>query len=354
MRAWSALAQQFQIDHDVLAAHRGGLVARFCRLGGWAIVATGAVHLLQGNWAMATLNASVSLLLLGNASRLQTGRAPLVPFELLAALLIAAIVTSTWLQGMPGLVWSYPMLFLLFFALPHRRALVFCGLQVVLVCGVAQATLGTGLALRVLFSLVFVLLMILMVLRLIGQLQQTLLVQAITDPLTGCYNRRHLQTQLDGLSRPAHAAAAPGPVLLAIDIDHFKRINDRHGHARGDEVLKDLVRLIAARQRLGDLLFRTGGEEFMLLLPRTPLADARHLAETLRQRVAGSALLGDEALTVSIGVSALAARADVQDWLRAADAALYEAKRRGRDCVVVAGEAGAASGLQPEQPQAVG
>lgn len=337
MRPWRAWAQTFQIDHDVLAEHRGSLVARFCRLGGWAILATGVVQLLQGNLPMVLLNAGVSLLLLRNAARLRASQVPLVPFELLAVLLIAAILTSTYLQGMPGLVWSYPLLFLLFFALPHRRALLFCGLLVVPVCVMAQLTLGTGLALRVLFSLAFVLLMILMVLRLIGQLQQTLMQQAITDPLTGCYNRRHLQTQLDKLSLPALVAAGPGPVLLAIDVDHFKRINDRHGHGRGDEVLQGLVRLIGTRQRLGDLLFRTGGEEFMLLLPRASEADALQVAEALRQRVAASGLLGAEPLTVSIGVSALAAVRDVEAWLRAADAALYEAKRRGRDRVVMAG-----------------
>jgi diguanylate cyclase (GGDEF)-like protein len=203
-------------------------------------------------------------------------------------------------------------------------------------CTVSYQVLGPGLALRLLVSMGFVLLMIQVVLGVLGRLQRRLVEQAITDPLTGTYNRRHLQTQLDRLNLPSGEMRGPTPALLAIDIDHFKRINDTHGHATGDAVLRALVALIATRQRLGDVLFRTGGEEFMLLLPRTPPAAAQALAEDLRRRVEAAALLPDRPVTVSIGIASLRPEGGVDAWLRAADAALYRAKQGGRNRVELA------------------
>jgi diguanylate cyclase (GGDEF)-like protein len=127
--------------------------------------------------------------------------------------------------------------------------------------------------------------------------------------------------------------------VLAIDIDHFKRINDEHGHAVGDMVLCRLVTAIGARKRGGDLLARIGGEEFVLLLPRITLAAAQGVAEELRERLAQAELVPGRAVTVSIGISALAPGQSVDAWMHAADAALYEAKRAGRDRIVVAAAA---------------
>jgi len=132
------------------------------------------------------------------------------------------------------------------------------------------------------------------------------------------------------------AYAAAGDALLAIDIDHFKRINDVHGHAVGDQVLCRLVAAMGARKRSGDLLFRTGGEEFVLLLPRISLPAAQTAAEELRQRLAQAELLPGESVAVSIGLSALAPGHSVDTWLQAADTALCQAKHSGRNRVVVA------------------
>ena len=128
----------------------------------------------------------------------------------------------------------------------------------------------------------------------------------------------------------------PANALLLIDVDHFKRINDEHGHDVGDAVLCRLVEVVSTRKRSGDLLFRTGGEEFVLLLPQTLPEAALRVAEDLRQRLAQAELLPGRSVTVSIGVSALAPGQTAKAWTKAADQALYEAKRQGRNCVVVA------------------
>jgi diguanylate cyclase (GGDEF)-like protein len=131
-------------------------------------------------------------------------------------------------------------------------------------------------------------------------------------------------------------SAAPASLLL-IDVDRFKRINDQFGHAKGDSVLKGIVSLVAKRSRKLDLLFRIGGEEFMLLLPDTQEAAAAVVAEQLRASVAESPLLDDRQLTLSIGVGELQPGESLDAWMKHTDDALYAAKKAGRNRVVCRG-----------------
>jgi len=167
--------------------------------------------------------------------------------------------------------------------------------------------------------------------------ERRLVEQAITDPLTGAYNRRHLEFCLDQAVARRARTAEPASLLL-IDVDYFKRINDTWGHAQGDAALKRLVALVAARRRRLDVLFRLGGEEFVLLLPGTRYIGALAVAEGLRASVAAAALLPDGAqLSISVGVSELAAGQSAPRWLEDADTALYRAKRSGRNRVSASG-----------------
>lgn len=179
------------------------------------------------------------------------------------------------------------------------------------------------------------------------RLQERLHQQAIRDPLTGLFNRRHLE---DALALAGAHAAATGEALslIALDVDHFKRFNDTFGHEAGDAVL---VRVGAALRDLappGAVPARPGGEEFTLLLPGLGTDAALALAERLRGTVAGWSLshagmaLGQ--VTVSLGVAALGVHAPTPDGLpRAADEALYAAKAGGRNRVMVARGAEAAA-----------
>lgn len=160
---------------------------------------------------------------------------------------------------------------------------------------------------------------------------------AMLDPLTGVYNRR----TLDDLGRRAVADArrAQRPLaLLAIDIDHFKQINDDFGHEAGDLALKALVERLQLELRAGDLISRVGGEEFVVVLPGVDETGARSLAERIRSRIGESTFAIDGAhvpLRVSIGAGAISPAADDFDNLRqATDRALYAAKRGGRNRVV--------------------
>lgn len=158
---------------------------------------------------------------------------------------------------------------------------------------------------------------------------------ARTDALTGVHNRRAI---LEAAGAMGESPAGARTLALAmIDADHFKRINDTHGHAAGDEVLRRLSDTLRSQCRTTDLVGRYGGEEFLVLMPDTDLVGARVLAEKIR--VAVEALPPEPVpISVSIGVAATAPGRDLQQALLAADRALYEAKAAGRNCVRVAGD----------------
>jgi diguanylate cyclase (GGDEF)-like protein len=162
---------------------------------------------------------------------------------------------------------------------------------------------------------------------------------SLTDALTGLPNRRRFEDALAELERTGPARDAPVS-LLVVDADHFKAVNDRHGHAVGDEVLKGLARCLQASARSpGDLVCRIGGEEFVMLLAATDLASAHRVADRVHAEVARLALpaagIPAGALTVSIGIAGSAGGGDgpgaAADLYRAADGALYSAKARGRN-----------------------
>lgn len=159
---------------------------------------------------------------------------------------------------------------------------------------------------------------------------------ASTDELTGLANRRALLAYADDAIAQAQREATPLAVLM-IDVDHFKRINDGHGHAVGDQVLRHVARVLAAGLRERDRLGRLGGEEFLAVLPGASVPQAQQVAERMRSAIAGTPLIGpagEVRFTVSIGVAG-AQIAEAADALVArADAALYRAKHSGRNAVV--------------------
>jgi two-component system cell cycle response regulator len=162
---------------------------------------------------------------------------------------------------------------------------------------------------------------------------------AVTDTLTGLPNRRYMTTHAAPLVQ--RAAEGGGPVsALLVDIDHFKRINDTFGHDVGDEVLKEFAIRLATNVRGIDLACRFGGEEFVVLMPDTMLADALRIAERLRLHVAGTpfrapGLAEPLAVTISIGVACTQDGRDTPEALiKRADEAVYEAKTHGRNQVV--------------------
>jgi diguanylate cyclase (GGDEF)-like protein/PAS domain S-box-containing protein len=171
------------------------------------------------------------------------------------------------------------------------------------------------------------------------KLRETLRTQSIRDQLTGLYNRRHMEESLEReLRRASRTGRSIGIVL--VDIDHFKRINDTHGHEAGDKMLKAVGQFLQSRMREEDLACRYGGEEFVFVLPEASLEATRQRAERLREEVKGLRVQHRgrdlESVSVSLGVAVFPEHgATGAALLRAADHALYRAKAEGRDRLVV-------------------
>lgn len=155
---------------------------------------------------------------------------------------------------------------------------------------------------------------------------QTLHDAAVTDPLTGLANRRRFLTELE--------SSRPGDALVLVDLDHFKRLNDTHGHQHGDDVLRRFGAVLAATVRADDCAARYGGEEFVLLLPAAGAAGAARVVAELRDRWAQVC----PEVTFSAGITDHRSGRAVTATLAAADAALYAAKDAGRDCSVLDAE----------------
>jgi diguanylate cyclase (GGDEF)-like protein len=161
---------------------------------------------------------------------------------------------------------------------------------------------------------------------------------ALSDPLTGLLNRRAFGDFAQRMSRRRAGLRDP-MALLVLDLDHFKQINDRFGHEAGDRMLRAFADVSEDSVRPSDQLFRMGGEEFCFVLPGTSLEDAIPVAERIRcafEAVEVETAEGSAATTVSIGIAATSFALDIDVLLAAADAAVYEAKARGRNRVVVA------------------
>jgi two-component system, cell cycle response regulator len=162
---------------------------------------------------------------------------------------------------------------------------------------------------------------------------------AVTDPLTGLYNRRYMESHVTSLVEQALARGKP-LALLVLDIDYFKAVNDAHGHDAGDDVLREFATRLKKAIRGIDLACRYGGEEFVVVMPETDMAIAAIVAERIRRRIAGEPFSIDSGaaaldVTISVGIAALSGVSDTPAAIiKRADQALYRAKRDGRNRVV--------------------
>ncbi|SBW10908.1 putative Diguanylate cyclase with hemerythrin-like metal-binding domain [uncultured Alphaproteobacteria bacterium] len=156
------------------------------------------------------------------------------------------------------------------------------------------------------------------------------------DRLTGCWNRLHIEEaaaqEIARLRRYGHPVSA-----ILVDLDHFKLVNDRHGHGAGDEVLAEFARVAQRVVRTTDVVGRWGGEEFLILLPMSDISEAAAIAERLRTAVETHIFPGNLRVTVSAGFAACLSTESWGEWLRRADTALYRAKADGRNRIATEG-----------------
>ena len=291
-----------------------------------------AHNFYTGQYVPAVAGLAVLFIFLANIWRLGHQREAFMSPGVVLLLTIALVVLSVSYGQNYSLYWMYPLLVALPVLLKTRWAIWLGILSGVLVTPLVFSQFERGTALIICLSMAHTWLISAWLMFAVSQQSRRLKDLAVTDPLTGAYNRRYFEEQISQSLEVWGRCKRPSTLVL-LDIDHFKEVNDRFGHGVGDEALKLLVNLISSRIRGVDTLCRYGGEEFAVLLSETSARHGIRLADELRQRVQESELLPEGQLTVSAGVCDISAAADAQDWLRQADEALYRAKIAGRNRV---------------------
>ncbi len=248
----------------------------------------------------------------------------------LAFLCVFGVISSVYLHGPQQVYWAFPALVGVFYLVRLREAIV-CAVVMLFAlvppvfggedpreATTALLTIGITSALAIAFAMIT------------NRQRTQLLALATKDPLTGAGNRRGLDSKLAEVVNTFQRLGAPSSLVL-LDLDHFKSVNDIHGHAAGDQILKSITDIINLRIRVTDSLYRIGGEEFVVVLEGADLHHGAHLAEQLRTLVDANELVSNPSVTISLGVAELKRDETGNDWLHRADAAMYRAKEAGRN-----------------------
>ena len=239
-------------------------------------------------------------------------------------------VVVAYLAGLSGLLWVYPVLVANFLLVPRWPALTISAVAVVAIA-VGDVALATSAHKIMFMATSFVVSLFSFVFASRAELQRSQL-EAIAsrDPLTGASNRRGMEAELEVAMASSMRTRKPLS-LLVFDLDHFKQVNDSFGHEAGDEVLVKLADVVRGSVRTDDRFFRLGGEEFGLLLPNANATSLRNIAEKLRVAVEREVQCHGRSITISIGATCFCLGESASDWLGRTDAAMYRAKRSGRN-----------------------
>ena len=306
-----------------------------CALSIPSILPFGLYRLWQGAWLSAVVDLALVLAMLSVIVHVwHTGRYKLASLGV-TLFYSAGMLATIYLRGLALVYWVYPTMIAAFFMLRPKVALGInsVSLLVLVVFLLPQMEMLNLLTVVVTISLVNLFAYIFS--HRTGLQNRELHIEAERDFLTGVGNRRAFDSKLAGYA--AERRPQPEACLLLLDLDHFKQVNDQHGHPAGDEVLRRLCDVLRHHTRVTDEIFRYGGEEFAIIANGAGLRAAGKLAETLRSAVAAAPLLDGHPITASIGVAPMPRGGIASEWLEQADRMLYAAKEGGRNAVRVAG-----------------
>ena len=253
----------------------------------------------------------------------------------LSVLCISGVVSSVYISGPQQVLWAYPALMAVFYLVKPRESIVFAlALVVALIPRLLPEQ--NDFQTTTIFITMVVMSSFAYAFSIVTNRQRNLLIRLATrDPLTGAGNRRALENKMAEVVA-AHSRNRAPSSLIILDLDHFKAVNDAHGHATGDQILRSITEIVNLRIRVTDSIYRIGGEEFVVVLEAQDIAGAAHLAEQLRTIVEANELVPDRAVTISLGVAEIRYKETSSDWLHRADEALYQAKRAGRNTTSLA------------------
>lgn len=253
----------------------------------------------------------------------------------IVCLCIAGALSMIHIKGPQLVYWIYPALMAVFYLLRPPLAVPIALVTVAALVPILKNHIDS-LTVAVIVMTILVMSAFAFAFSLISNRQRQQLEQLATqDPLTGAGNRRHMDSKLDDVVN-GHKRTESTASIVLLDLDHFKKVNDVHGHAVGDQILKRITEIVNSRIRITDSLYRIGGEEFVIVLEGQDIQRAGHVGEELRSIVETSQLVPDQTVTISLGVAELNSDESPDEWLRRADEALYRAKRAGRNAIDLA------------------
>lgn len=291
------------------------------------------IHFFAGYYVICALNVLYLVVLFICTVRVHMKQhEPSIPILLILLLLL--ILSSTvpiYYIGITGALWGFPIITTVCFLLPPLIAFPTNSLIILCSSFFCLITLELALALRMIVSMCATFFMAGLFSHRIRIMQAQLKELSNTDPLTGVYNRRLLMELLQDSFADYQRYNIPA-VIATIDLDHFKALNDTHGHDAGDKALIELIRLIRLNTRQADKVFRLGGDEILLLLRNLTDSEAREVLEKICSLINQSKDIGT---TVSIGAASVRLASDAGMWMKLSDNALYNAKRGGRNQVVL-------------------
>lgn len=296
------------------------------------------IRILQADWPVASLNIIITAISFAVFCHVYFTHKTQMARWGLSLLSAFAMLMTIYLKGPEQIYWLFPTLTTVFYMLSAHFAAIMgvffliAAFSIVYpnIDAVHLLTIGSTAAITYVFSYAFSVKMH----RQAFELQN----EAETDPLTLLGNRRALDIQIDKTMAKSVNNRNGKSSLLVIDIDHFKQVNDSHGHECGDKVLQGFAKVIRNGIRGKDSAFRFGGEEFVVILENTALSGAQTLANNLLKDIESRewGLPENQVITASVGVAEFTRGESSSDWISRADVALYEAKNRGRNQAVVA------------------
>lgn len=293
------------------------------------------VRWVTGDWPIALIDTIIVAGFIVLGTYIYRTRRVRLASVLLTMLCVVGTLVTVHMRGPQQVYWAYPALMTSFYLIRPREALAFTlamtAALFLLLLGEVEPFIVVTVTVTILLTTAFAFAFSVLNNRQHAQL----LGMATRDALTGVGNRRAFVGKLNEII--AKYARTPSPSsLVLLDVDHFKRVNDMHGHRAGDEILRRVSHRIQSRIRLTDNLYRIGGEEFVVIIEGDGLATAARLAEELRERIEANELVPGISVTVSIGVAEIRDHESHETWLHRADEALYAAKRSGRNAVRIA------------------
>lgn len=326
VEGWSHIAREPTQRHTLT----GFLPLILSGAGALGVAPFAVIRWMSGDWLVAIIDTIIvaGFAVLGTyIYRTKRVRAASIAIAILCA---GGAVATVYARGPQQIYWSFPALMAAFYLLKPREAIALTvSMAAALIPRLIQdvntfeaSTIIIAILVTMAFAFAF---------SVVNNRQQNKLVNLATkDPLTGAGNRRALLAKLTEVIASFNRSKSPSSLVL-LDVDHFKSVNDKYGHATGDQILQRIAQILELRIRLNDTLYRIGGEEFVVVVDGQGIERASRLADQLRTLIEANELLPEQTVTVSLGVAELQSGESHDSWVQRADEALYRAKRAGRN-----------------------